>query len=239
MRNAIFKLAALGIAAQFVALAVPAFAQDAASDTATKAFTISGGAAVVSDYRFRGVTLDNKDFAFQPTLTVTHSSGLYAGVWASNIAPNPGDDIEVDLYGGFAGGDAVTYDIGATYYVYPGFGSINYIEFTGKLGTTVGPAKLGAQVSYAPKQGTALAKDNLYTGLNAAVGVPNTPLTLTGSVGRENGAFGAKKIDWSLGANVVYKGFTLGAQYIDTNRNTTFAAGDGKAGAVFTLSYGF
>ena len=75
--------------------------------------------------------------------------------------------------------------------------------------------------------------------MNAAIGIPNTPLTLTGSVGRENGAFGVEKFDWSLGANLVYKGFTLGAQYIDTNRDTTFALGDSKAAAVFTLGYSF
>jgi uncharacterized protein (TIGR02001 family) len=239
MRTLIHKLAIAGVAMSAMTLSMPAFAQDEAAAEETKPITISGGVAVVSDYRFRGVSLSNKKFAVQPTLTVTHESGLYAGIWGSNITPNTGDNIEADFYAGYAGGDAITYDIGATYYAYPGVSGISYVEFTGKLGTTFGPAKLGAQVSYAPKQGSALAKDNIYTGLNASVGVPTTPVTVTASIGRENGAFGAKKIDWSLGANAEFKGFTLGAQYVDTNRNTTFAPGDGKAGVVFSLSYAF
>ncbi len=66
-------------------------------------------------------------------------------------------------------------------------------------------------------------------------------LTLTGSVGLEDGAFsgGSSKIDWSLGATAAVKGFTLGVAYVDTDRATTFAPRDSKAGVVFSLSYGF
>jgi uncharacterized protein (TIGR02001 family) len=244
MRTLIHKLAIAGVAMSVMTLSMPAFAQDSAAaepEAETKPITLTGSVAVVSDYRFRGVSLSNKKFAVQPTLTVTADNGAYVGVWGSNLAPNPGDDVEVDIYAGYAGGsDALTYDLGATYYVYPGVSDFNYIEFTGKTGTTVGPAKLGLQVSYAPKQGSATSfKDNLYIGANASVGVPGTPLTATASVGRENGSFGAKKIDWSLGLSATVKGFTLGASYVDTNRNTNYVPGDSKAGAVFSISYGF
>ncbi len=240
MRTLIHKLAIASVAMSAMSLAMPAFAQDAAAETeeATPPITISGAVAVVSDYRFRGVSLSDKDFAVQPTITVSADNGAYIGLWGSNLAPNPGDDLELDIYAGYAGGsDALTYDLGATYYVYPGVSDFNYVEFTGKTGTTVGPAKLGLQVSYAPKQGSATAfTDNLYLGANASVGVPGTPLTASASVGRENGAFGAKKIDWSLGLSAEVKGFTLGASYVDTNR---YVGGLGKAGAVFSISYGF
>jgi uncharacterized protein (TIGR02001 family) len=239
MRKQLIKFAAIGIAMSAMTLSMPAFAQDAdaAAEEETKPITITGGIAVVSDYRFRGVSLSDKDFAVQPTITVSADNGAYIGLWASNVAENPGDDAELDIYAGFAGGDAITYDIGATYYVYPGVSDFNYVEFTGKTGTTVGPAKLGLQVSYAPEQGSATAfEDNLYIGANASVGVPGTPLTASASIGRENGAFGDKKIDWSLGLAATVSGFTLGASYVDTNR---FVGGLGKAGAVFSVSYGF
>lgn len=235
MRKQILKLAAIGVAMGATSFSGAAFAQD--EEGAASAFDIVGGVAVVSDYRFRGVSLSDKDFAVQPTLTIKHSSGLYLGVWGSNLAANPGDDIEADLYAGFAGGSGpVTYDIGATYYMYPGVSAFNYLELTGKLGTTVGPATLGAQVSYVPSQDNTGNQDNIYLGTNAAIGIPNTPLTLTGSVGYEDGAFGANKVDWSLGVTASKYGFTAGVSYVDTNR---FIGGLGDAGVVFSLSYGF
>lgn len=237
MRKQIFKLAAVSVALSAMSVSGVAFAQDAEEEKASS-FDVVGGVAVVSDYRFRGVSLNNEDFAFQPTLTIKHDSGLYLGVWGSNIAANPGDDLEVDVFGGFSGGDVVTYDIGATYYLYPGVSAFNYIELTGKLGTTIGPATVGAQLSYAPSQGGTGNTDNIYLGTNAAVGIPNTPLTLTGSVGYEDGAFsyGGDKVDWSVGLTASKYGFTAGVSYVDSNR---FVGGLGDAGVVFSLSYGF
>ena len=239
MRKQILTLAASCIALGSFAAATPAFAQDEEAEEAEEAegpITISGSITLVSDYRFRGVSLSDKDFAVQPTITISHESGLYVGAWASNIANNPGDDVELDIYAGFAGGDTVTYDIGATYYVYPGVSSINYFEFTGKTGTTIGPVTLGGVLAYVPSQNSTGNADNIYVGGNAAFAIPNTPLTFNSTVGLEDGAFGNNKIDWSLGVTASVAGFTLGASYVDTNR---FVGGLGKAGAVFSVSYGF
>ena len=241
MRNSILKLASIGVAISAVALSAPAFAQDEAAEEATGPITLSGGVAVLSDYRFRGVSLSDKDFAVQPYLTVKHESGLYAGVWGSNLAENAGDDVEVDLYAGFSGGEDLTYDIGATYYLYPGVSSFNYVEFTGKLGSTVGPATVGVQLSYVPSQDNTGNNDNIYYGTNATVAIPNTPISIVGSMGIEDGAFtaGNEKVDWSLGLTAAVSGFTLGASYVDTNRRSVFAFKDSAAGVVFSVSYGF
>lgn len=241
MRKSILKLAAMSVAMSAMAVSAPAFAQDEAAEEASGPITLTGGIAVVSDYRFRGVSLSDKDFAVQPYLTVKHESGLYAGVWASNLAENAGDDVEVDLYAGFAGGEELTYDIGATYYVYPGVSAFNYVEFTGKLGSTVGPATVGVQLSYVPSQDNTGNSDNIYYATNASFAIPNTPLNLTGSIGIEDGAFtaGDEKVDWSVGINASTKGFTLGVAYVDTNRRSIFAFEDSKAGVVFSLAYGF
>lgn len=236
MRKSIFRLAAACVVLGSMSAAAPAFAQDEAAEEAEGPITISGGVAVVSDYRFRGVSLSDKDFAIQPTLTISHESGFYVGVWGSNIAENPGDDVEVDLYAGFAGGDAVTYDLGVTYYMYPGVSSFNYAEIIGKLGTTVGPATVGATLAYAPSQDGTGNTDNVYLGTNATIALPDSPISIAGSFGYEDGAFGNDKLDWSLGLTAEVSGFTLGASYVNTNR---FVGGLGKAGAVFSLSYTF
>jgi uncharacterized protein (TIGR02001 family) len=197
---------------------------------------VSVTVTAVSDYRFRGVSLTNKDPAFQPAITISHESGLYVGAWASNISENAGSDSELDVFAGFAGGDALTYDVGFTYYLYPGVSSANYAELTGKLGTTIGPVQLGAMLAYAPSQDGTGNADNIYAGGNASLGIPTTPLKINASLGFEDGAFGDKKVDWSLGVTADIAGFTLGASYVDTNR---FVGGLGKAGAVFSVSYGF
>jgi uncharacterized protein (TIGR02001 family) len=239
MRNSILKLAAMSVAMSALAVSAPAFAQEEEAESGP--ITITGGITGVSDYRFRGVSLSDKDFAIQPTLTVKHESGFYVGVWGSNLAANAGDDIEVDLYAGFSGGDTITYDIGATYYVYPGISSFNYVEFTGKLGTTVGPATIGGQLSYVPSQDNTGNTDNVYVATNAAIALPDSPISIVGSVGLEDGAFtgGSSKLDWSLGLTANVAGFTLGASYVDTDRQSTFAFKDSSAGVVFSLAYFF
>ena len=231
----------MSVAMSAMAISIPAFAQDEAAEEAAGPVTLTGGVAVVSDYRFRGVSLSDKDFALQPYLTVKHESGLYAGVWASNIADNAGDDLEVDLYAGFSGGEELTYDIGATYYLYPGVSNLNYVEFTGKLGSTFGPATVGVQLSYVPSQDNTGNQDNIYYGTNATIALPDSPISIVGSMGIEDGAFsvGDEKVDWSLGLTAAVSGFTVGASYVDTNRRSTFAFKDSSAGVVFSVSYGF
>jgi len=240
MRNSILKLASMSVALSAIAMSAPAFAQEA-DDEAAGPVTLTGGVAVVSDYRFRGVSLSDKDFAVQPYLTVKHESGLYVGAWGSNISENAGDDVEVDLYAGFAGGEEVTYDIGATYFLYPGVSGLNYFEFTGKLGSTYGPATVGVQLSYAPSQDNTGNVDNIYFGTNATIALPNSPISIVGSMGVEDGAFsaGSEKVDWSLGLTAAVSGFTLGVSYVDANRRTIFAPEDSSGGVVFSVSYGF
>ncbi len=121
------------------AMATPAMAQDA-TDAPSGPITVSGGVDLVSDYRFRGISLSNEKVEVQPTITLTHESGFYAGVWGSGL---PKTDeygkVEVDLYAGWGGEVApgTSVDIGATYYWYPdgkdAFGPVDYVEIIGKL----------------------------------------------------------------------------------------------------------
>ena len=84
------------VAAAVSCLALPAAAQaqstpnDKGEVTAEAApppaITVSGSATIASDYRFRGVSQSDQEMAVQGGITVAHESGLYAGVWASNLA---------------------------------------------------------------------------------------------------------------------------------------------------------
>ncbi len=243
MRKHILEITAASIAISALSLSMPAFAADepAAEEEASGPIDVEATVTMVSDYRFRGVSLSNKEIALQGGITVSHESGVYGGVWASTIAENTGSDVELDLLAGFSGGESITYDIGAVYYVYPGISDLNYLETVGKVGTTIGPVELGAQVAYAPKQNNLGDDDNLYVATNASFGIPNTPFTLSGSVGYEDGAFAptGKKLDWTAGVSASFDALTIGALYADANRRSVFASGDAKKTIVLSVGLTF
>lgn len=237
MRASFSKLSVVSALLPLVCLATPVqAAEEAASEGPPDPVSIDFTLAAYSDYRFRGLTLSDKDFSVQPTLTATLKSGVYFSIFASNIAENTGDDVEIDLIAGFSKEiGKVTAGINATYYVYPGISSINYVEFIGTLGTAVGPGEVGLTLGYSPKQDNIGDVDNVYVALNGSVPIKGTPLSLTGSVGYEDGAFGDNKKDWSLGVSADVAGFTIGASYIDTARGGPL----GDATAVFSISRDF
>ncbi len=244
MRASITRLITTTVLLPLAILATPAFAAEEAPEGPPDPLSIDFTLAAYSDYRFRGLTLSDKDFSVQPTITATLASGFYGSIFASNIAENTGDDVEIDLIAGFSRefGD-VTAGINATYYLYPGISSINYVEFIGTVGTKVGPGEVGLTFGYSPRQknispdfdDTGKKLDNVYAAVNGSLPIKGTPLSLIGSIGYEDGAFGDEKSDWSLGVTADVAGFTLGASYIDTKRG-----GDlGDATAVFSISRDF
>ena len=229
---ALFSFAATSAHAQ-VPTAQPLV--EPATKTNAKALSVDVSVGAVTDYRFRGVSLSNRQPAIQPSITVTHDSGLYGSVWASNIADNGGDSVEVDLVAGYTGQTGtLAYSLSATYYLYPRASPTNYAEFIGTIGTNIGPARFGLTVGYAPPQRNIGDQDNLYVAVNGCVPIKGTPLSLTGSFGIENGAFATAKRDWSLGVNADVAGFTIGAAYVDTARAGLGSLG--KPAAVVSIS---
>lgn len=80
---------------------------------------ISGNVTIGSDYAFRGISQTNENPTIQGGFDVADESGLYAGIWASNVAFD--GSIEIDLYAGYGGSfsDDFSYDIGILRYEYP------------------------------------------------------------------------------------------------------------------------
>lgn len=239
----------LGMLLAASAISTPAVAQEEPSG----AFTLSGGIDVVSDYRFRGVSLSDEKVAVQPGLTLEHESGFYAGVWGSTLPDSPlYGKFEVDLFGGFATEVApgTTVDLNVTYYTYPGnrnwAGPSDYVEFGGSLSHDIGPISATALAAYAPSQSSLGNDDNIYLNLGLSGGVPNSPLTLSAGVGYTDGSLSASPrghyIDWSLGATFVADMFTFKIEYVDTDvRKTGIKAIDTlyDPTVVFTLGVSF
>src|SRR3546814_378914 len=203
------------------------------SDLPSGPLIVSGGISTVSDYRFRGLSRSDGKFEVQSTVSGDHASGLYAGVWGSGLPDTPRlGRYELDLFAGYAAEIApgTSLDVGATYYAYPGnrdwAGPSDYSELSGRLSHDLGPVSATATLAYAPDQKALGRDDNLYLNLGLASGVPNTPVTLSASLGHTNGALGAfagdrAYFDWSLGASVVNGPVTLSARYVDTDIRKT------------------
>ena len=245
MLTSVRGLLAATLLAGSVLAAVPAYADetDPPSD-----ITITGNVALVTDYRFRGLSQSNGDPAIQGSVNVNHSSGLYAGLWSSSIKfAAPALDVvygnqELDLYAGWTGAvtNGVTADVGLLYYVYPGghVGKANFFEPYASLSTTIGPVTAKAGMNYAWKQASldfnadGQSDDSIYLYGELSTSIPNTPVSLSAHVGYADGAlspnFATGKTlaykggwDYNVGASfAVTKNVSIGATYIGVDGNS-------------------
>ena len=162
----------------------------AALGTATLAPTVasadlSGNAGVMSQYLFRGLAQTDGASVYGG-LDYSHDSGFYAGTWAATInfggTPNLGGGstgAEVDLYAGFSGGDAVTYDVGAIYYLYTEEDetdnpdpSYNTIEVYGSLGPEGAFSETTAYAPNSPYSASKAGADHLVRAYHETYGLP-------------------------------------------------------------------
>jgi uncharacterized protein (TIGR02001 family) len=113
------------LAGLLAATATPALV---AAAEPTPEHTLTGNVGFYSQYIFRGLSQTDRKPALQGGFDYAHSSGLYAGTWASNIswlrdggAYRSGGSLEWDFYAGWkpSFGD-FTFDLGTLYYWYPG-----------------------------------------------------------------------------------------------------------------------
>lgn len=223
------------------ASAMPAYADETDPPSAV---TVRAGAALVTDYRFRGLSRSSGDPAFQAEIEVDHVAGFYAGLWTSTIdlrTAGPAVDRlygsqQLDLYGGWSGpigGSAWTADLGLTYYAYPDGGASKaaFFEPYAAISTTLGPASAKLGLRYAWKQ-QALnfdgggKDDNLYLYADLGAGIPTTPVTISAHLGYTDGALSPKfatgqargyagGFDWSLGASyAITPNLSVGGQYV-------------------------
>lgn len=174
---------------------------------------LSGDVGMVSDYRYRGLSLSDGRPALQGSLTLEHD-GLYGSLWGSTLG-RIGDPAssEIDVTAGYERELAgwVRLDVSATRFFYPAFGGDDYSEATAAVTLTRGSAEATGGLSYAPRQRTlrddaGRRHDNVYAFAGARYPVPKTPLTLVAKAGYERGAFdamrGGGKWDWNIGAEV-------------------------------------
>jgi uncharacterized protein (TIGR02001 family) len=203
---------------------------------------LSGEAGVVSDYRYRGVSLSNGNPALQASVTLEHNSGLYATAWGSTL--DHGTQTEVDFTGGYSKdlSKGFSLDVSSTYYSYPSQGSDNYFETTALATMTREGAEASLGYSFVPGQratrdGNGRRHRNGYAFAKGSYEVPKTPLSLNTSVGYERGWFDeverGGKWDWSVGAEVKLKPARIGLAYVGSNADAEAGRRHAAMGSLF------
>ncbi|MGE3141761.1 MAG: TorF family putative porin [Hyphomonadaceae bacterium] len=197
-------------------------------DTWLSGWGMEASMGVTSDYRYRGVSLSNGDAAWQGDLSFAHANGVYVYGWASSIADNGGDDIELMGAIGWAGAffaEDLSIDLGLNTYVYPGVDDSNLLELAATVTRTWGDASFSSGIAYFPEQESLADLDDTY--LHAGLEAPLGFWGVTGglNLGWEEGAFADGKVDWSVGASIPINAFEMRLAYVGA-RDDAYAFAD-------------
>lgn len=207
---------------------------DEVIDEAESGVTVSANVSLVTDYRFRGVSLSGGDPAIQGGVDLALPAGFYVGTWASSIAGGGAyGEMELDVYAGWSSqvAEGVTLDVGLLYYLYPternadGIDdNVDYFEPYASVATTFGPVEATLGIAYAWEQDSLGGTDNLYVYTDLGTAIPNTPISLNAHLGYTDGALAPPLLagtaddtgfDWSIGASATVLGsLEVGVSYI-------------------------
>lgn len=231
---------ALGV----LALTAGAFSSSARAEEQIGDFALSANVGMVTDYVYRGITQSDEGPAVQGGFDVDHSSGLYAGIWGSNVDFNDGDEahVETDFYIGYASEfQGFSYDLGAIYYAYPGADSdldYDFFEVAAALGYDFDFMALSGAINYSPEY-FGETGDAVYYAVNVDVPLPYD-FSLAGHAGYQTIDEGEDYFDWSIGLDYSVYGFDLALTYSDTDLDEPEECADGCSGrVVFGVSKSF
>ncbi|WP_145902246.1 TorF family putative porin [Sphingobium sp. MI1205] len=151
---------------------------------------VSATIEAASDERRRGLSWSEGDPVLRGSVSVPvvqgfSLDGTAVSLWGSDR--HGGADAVVDLGGSYVrqiGGWRLSTE--ARYHLFPGASGLGYGEVGGGVGFLIGPANIDLNASYAPRQ-SSIGGDNLYLSALATVGVPGTPFTISGRIGRSSG----------------------------------------------------
>lgn len=202
---------------------------------AVQAQSYSVTPTIATDYDFRGISLTDPEQegkpAFQIGGTYNFGSGIYVGAWGSNVDSSyagslggpDGDNVEIDLFAGYAWGDASSsfaYDAGVNLYTFPGVDDGEYFEAFVAVSRNFYSAKL----SYSPDVGWPFDAGSGGSGLYGELKI-NFPmgldgLALVGHVGRSFGPAYNDAVDFSFGTAYNIGTLRFAVRYVDRNKGT-------------------
>ncbi|MES2718497.1 MAG: TorF family putative porin [Pseudomonadota bacterium] len=236
------KKTLLAVTAALAATAVPTIA------SAQLAFN----AAVVTDYRYRGISQSK----LKPAVSagVDYAAGaFYVGAWASSIKwiDELGGDgnVEIDVYAGYKGeiSKGLGFDVGVLTYVYPSnklSPSANTTELYGAL--AFGPATLKYSHAVTNTFANADSKNSFYVDLSAGFDMGGG-LMVTPHIGHQKikgpNSSACSYTDYSVSLSKDFSGFVPSLMAVGTNaKDACYLVNGkdlGKASLVLGLKYNF
>lgn len=203
------------------------------------AWSTSASVALSTEYVWRGITQSDSEPAISGSFDVSHTSGAYAGIWASNVDFAGSDaSTEIDYYVGFAndiGDTGLSYDVVALYYDYPG-ASDEDLDFTEVIGS-VSYSFLTAGIAYTIDADNKDLEDSIYYSLDAGYDIGS--ISLAAGVGYydydQNALLGLEDYtNYHIGASTEFAGFGLDLTYSDVDSDGELNGGDDQL--VLTIS---
>jgi len=93
---------------------------------------VTANFAIQSDYVWRGISQNAEDPAIQGGLDYTHKSGVYVGIWGSNVDFGGSESTEFDIYAGWSTEleNGVGINLGILEYTYHGQDGASDSNFT-------------------------------------------------------------------------------------------------------------
>ena len=190
------------------------------------AVSLESELGVVSDYRYRGLSLSDERPALQGGVTAFLASGLYGSVWASTIdeygagADGKGAMVELDYALGWAfAADGLDVDVAVTRYTYPGGEDVAYFEFPVTVARRWNAWTATVGGSYAPRQTALGSEDDTYGFGQLEWSPSSSPISLAVQAGYETGAFApGGKWDWSALASRQFGPITAELAFVDSDR---------------------
>jgi len=221
--------------------------------------SLSANVGLYSNYVFRGISQTGGDPAIQGGFDYGHSSGFYAGTWASNVGwiedfqGYDSGNMEIDFYGGFRGGigdSGFSFDVGAIQYMFPGERGGAVDADTTEIYGAMGWKWFTVKYSYYLSDevfGFADADGSDYIDISGSLPLGESGLTLGahwGTFGFDNNS-AQDYDDWAVSAaydmgklGKLGDGVTVGMKYTDTNAEEavwTDANGEFLGDSAFTV----
>jgi uncharacterized protein (TIGR02001 family) len=186
---------------------------------------LNANITLTSDYIFRGVTQTNDGAAIQGGFDYAHDSGVYAGVWASNVSALNGDtshSLEVDTYLGYGGSitEDVSYDVGFLRYGYPG-NSASSDSDTNELYASVSYRWISAKYSTSTTDlfGISDSKGSVYMELNGSYDIEESGVSVGVHYGNQTVANNSTEdyADYNLSVSKDFSGYSVGVMFSKTD----------------------
>lgn len=189
--------------------------------TFTNAVSVSGNAAIQTDYIWRGMTQNDGDTSVNVGLDADLGGGFYVGTWAATVDFGNGHTLEHDYYGGYAfemGGIGI--DIGTIQVTYNGTTDVDFSENYVALSL---PMNIGLHYSEGDELGD-------YMELSYGMDVGDGSLAISyGDMDSSNGSADGGS-NTTIGYSMAAGDFTVDLSYSDfsgdTNANGTMADQD-------------